>query len=73
MDDSNMNAADDEYLKKNTALSSNEDSELLSLRKEKLKLDIVNTKLLNYKLQLELYEKEKALGIAPSDFTKDLH
>lgn len=50
----------------------NSHDSLDDLKREKISLEIYHLKLLNYKLELEVYEKEKNLGFAPSTFTKEL-
>lgn len=47
-------------------------NEVEELKKEKLKLQVQHLKMSNYMLQLDLLEKERKLGLPPSNFTQEV-
>lgn len=47
-------------------------SEIDLLKKQKLELQILNLRMMNYNLQIDLYGKEKNHGIPPSEFTREI-
>ncbi|KAL1493553.1 hypothetical protein ABEB36_009257 [Hypothenemus hampei] len=42
------------------------------LKKEKVRLEILQLEMANYKLKLELLQKERELGLTPSQYTSDI-